>query len=27
IAEGTPEDIKNNVEVLEAYLSCPTVEE
>jgi branched-chain amino acid transport system ATP-binding protein len=27
MAEGLPEEIKNNTEVLEAYLSCPTVEE
>jgi len=27
MAEGTPEEIKTNTEVLEAYLSCPTVEE
>jgi branched-chain amino acid transport system ATP-binding protein len=27
IAEGTPEEIKTNTEVLEAYLSCPMVEE
>ncbi len=27
IAEGLPEEIKSNTEVLEAYLSCPMVEE
>jgi len=27
LAEGTPDEIKQNTEVLEAYLSCPAVEE
>ncbi|MHA2303716.1 MAG: ABC transporter ATP-binding protein [Candidatus Thorarchaeota archaeon] len=27
VADGSPEEIKQNTEVLEAYLACPTVEE